>query len=297
LLLLITGSTDGTIDRLIHAIDEPVFRLNHDLLDQYKIFFDPNGWSISDPTGRTITSKTVIRVFWWKAFHYFRSDLDPMIRAEFKYILREIYGWSIQRGIVKGNPPSWHEYNGKINIQRLAESVGFPCPRTAVFVGASNVDGMPEGLVAKSLASQPALDGKVLYSTRVKNGSFHPQYPWFIQTEVESDWDVTVFICDRQFWAFKRNRSDLPGIDWRTEQDLGQSGNHWELFQLSELDINRLQALNECLKVEIGRHDFMIDRRTGELVFLEFNATGQWVFLDYNDTHNLVGSVARWLLK
>jgi hypothetical protein len=296
LLLFISGSADGTVDRLIHAIDEPVFRLNHDLLDQYQIFFDPKGWSISDPTGRTITSETVSRVFWWKAFHYFRSDLDQMVKAEFKYILREIYGWSLSRGIVKGNPPSWHEYNGKINIQTLAESVGFPCPQTAVFVGSSRVEGMPDDLVAKSLSSQPASDGKVLYTTRVKNGSFHPRFPWFIQTEVESDWDVTVFICGSQFWAFKRNRSDLPGIDWRTEQDMDKLGNCWEFFQLREADISRLNALNERLKVEIGRHDFMIDRHTGELVFLEFNATGQWVFLDYNDVYNLVGSVAKWLV-
>ena len=297
MLLFISGSADGTVDRLIHAIDEPVFRLNHDLLDQYQIFFDPKGWSISDPTGRTITSETVSRVFWWKAFHYFRSDLDQMVKAEFKYILREIYGWSLSRGIVKGNPPSWHEYNGKINIQTLAESVGFPCPQTAVFVGSSRLDGMPDDLVAKSLSSQPASDGKVLYTTRVKNGSFHPRFPWFIQTEVESDWDVTVFICGSQFWAFKRNRSDLPGIDWRTEQDMDKLGNCWEFFQLKEADISRLNALNQCLKVEIGRHDFMIDRHTGELVFLEFNATGQWVFLDYNDVHNLVGSVVKWLVK
>ena len=296
MLLFISGSADGTVDRLIHAIDEPVFRLNHDLLDQYQIFFDPKGWSISDPTGRTITSETVSRVFWWKAFHYFRSDLDQMVKAEFKYILREIYGWSLSRGIVKGNPPSWHEYNGKINIQTLAESVGFPCPQTAVFVGSSRVEGMPDDLVAKSLSSQPASDGKVLYTTRVKNGSFHPRFPWFIQTEVESDWDVTVFICGSQFWAFKRNRSDLPGIDWRTEQDMDKLGNCWEFFQLREADISRLNALNERLKVEIGRHDFMIDRHTGELVFLEFNATGQWVFLDYNDVYNLVGSVAKWLV-
>lgn len=297
MLLVITGSTDGTVDRLIHSIDGSVFRLNHDLLDQYDIFFNTTGWRISDPTGRQITSDTIHKAFWWKAFHYFRSDVDPMIRAEFKYILRELYGWCAQRGLVKGNPPTWHEYLGKINIQRIAEDVGFPCPKTAVFVGASAINGFPEDLVAKSLASQPAQDGKVLYTTRVKNGSFHPRFPWFIQTEIESDWDVTVFTCDGRHWAFRRNRSDLPGVDWRTEQDLNKSGNHWELFHLDESDVDRLNALSNQLKIEIGRYDFMIDRNTGSLVFLEFNATGQWVFLDYKNVHGLVESVARWLVK
>lgn len=297
MLLFFTGSTDGTIDRLIQAIDKPVFRLNLDLLDQYQIFLNSNGWWITDPTGRTVTSETVSRAFWWKAFHYTRSDIDPMIRAEFKYIFREIYGWCARLNLVKGNPPTWHEYKGKVNIQRLAENFGFPCPKTAVIVGHSHIDDFPEGLVAKSLASQPAQDGKVLYTTRVKNGTFHPKFPWFIQTEIESDWDVTVFVCGDEHWAFRRNRSDLPGIDWRSEQDFNMSGNHWELFNLNNLDISRLKSLNNRLNIEFGRYDFMIDRHSGNLVFLEFNATGQWVFLDYKNVHGLVDHVARWLLK
>ena len=39
----------------------------------------------------------------------------------------------------------------------------------------------------------------------------------------------------------------------------------------------------------------MIDKASGELVFLELNATGQWVFLDIENKYGLLSHVVEWL--
>ena len=72
----------------------------------------------------------------------------------------------------------------------------------------------------KSLASVSSDDSKVLMTTSVPStDSPDSTYPWFIQNEIESQWNVTVFLCGQRFFAFKRSRADLEGLDWRTDQD------------------------------------------------------------------------------
>ena len=58
MLLLITGSKDGTSDRIVAMLEKNVFRLNFDLWKEYKIDFTPVGWKISNPASHEVTSET-----------------------------------------------------------------------------------------------------------------------------------------------------------------------------------------------------------------------------------------------
>lgn len=294
MLLLITASIDGTSDRIVSRLGEGVFRLNYDLWRDYKLEYTPDFWRVVSPTGREITSSTVTGVFWWKPLTALIGD-DRLVKSEVKYILRDLYGWAITRGLAKGNSPDFHNKFGKMNLLWRAKNY-FKIPESLVtwqmqggqrFIGCDTV--------VKSLSSELSDNKNSLMTTRAAVEALDPQYPWFIQSTIESDWDCTVFLCNRRLFAFRRSRIGMKGVDWRVEQDFQFTEQEWFPFSLTPSQTDRLLALSDGIGVEIGRYDFMIDKTDGELTFLEFNATGQWVFLDIHDQYGLVDTVTEWL--
>lgn len=296
MLLLITGASDGTADRLVLGYGEGVFRFNYDLWHQYSVLYTPEGWSIENPAGLKITDQTASACFWWKPLQYYPGNVDRAIKEEVKYFLRDIYGWFRVRGLAKGNSPNFHSEMGKVNILSVAKKY-FPIPRSAYSVGLIGLDEFSDKLIVKSLASAQSDDKTVLMTTSVPSiEALDPKFPWFIQDEIESSWDVTVFLCGRGLFAFKRSRADIDGVDWRTEQDFSQATQEWFPFDLSEENSKHLLSLASELGVDFGRFDFMSDRKSLEsLFFLELNAAGQWVFLDIADRYGLVDAVVSWL--
>jgi hypothetical protein len=97
MLLIITNSTDGTINRLLAYIEVPVFRFNFDLWNEYEVAYKITGWEIKSPAGFFISDETVTRVFWWKAFNT-NLDLDPLLTADIKCVYREIYNSCVHKG-------------------------------------------------------------------------------------------------------------------------------------------------------------------------------------------------------
>jgi hypothetical protein len=91
-LLLLTGSSDGTADRIVQHSELPVFRFNLDLFNEYRVIHNVGNWSITNQAGLTISSETATRVFWWKAFSY-GLDLDSFLLEELKYFFRDLYSW------------------------------------------------------------------------------------------------------------------------------------------------------------------------------------------------------------
>jgi hypothetical protein len=116
-----------------------------------------------------------------------------------------------------------------------------------------------------------------------------------LQEKIESKLDVTVFICGDQIFPFSRDRTNLKGLDWRSEQILDQDIQEWFFYELSEQQISSIKNFCKEISVEWGRIDFM--EKDNNLVFLEYNANGQWVFLDYNGEHELVKKVSRYLMS
>ncbi|MDA8679691.1 hypothetical protein N9L80_05230 [Luminiphilus sp.] len=296
MLLLITGSVDGTADRLVHRYGDGIFRLNHDLLEEYDIEFTQNYWSITSPAGLSITSKTVSAACWWKAFSYWKPDLSKYAAAEARYLCRDLYGWCRLNCKVIGNPPDFHNRYGKMTILGAAAKY-FLVPDTLTSVNLAGSKALAgRRIVAKSLASETSEDKKVLLTTEVDIGTLHPKFVWYLQEAVQSQWDVTVFYCDERCFGFRRDRSGLSGLDWREAQSFDYSEQEWFPFELDSEVEDNLRILSAELDLEFGRYDFML-RDNGELAFLEVNANGQWVFLDINDKYGLLDWVVGWMRK
>jgi hypothetical protein len=294
MLLLFSGSYDGTVDRIVLSYGNDVFRFNYDLWQDYELSFTEHGWTIRDPEGREITSETVTAAYWWKAFSFFTQD-DKYVRAEVKYTLRDIYGWCQARGLTKGNSIDFHNRLGKMTILGLAVDY-FSVPDTLVTFRKFNSSRFDNAeVVAKSLASELTDSKTALMTTQVDIAQIDPSFPWYLQSKIDSAWDVTVFYCDGQSFAFRRSRAGLTGLDWRSDQNVEMLVEEWEPMALGSTFANKILNLSNKLGVEFGRYDFMTVGDTDDLVFLEFNANGQWVFLDPFDKHGLLDCVTNWL--
>ena len=293
MLLLFTGSLDGTSDLLIQELGHSAFRFNYNLCKEYHLEFTPDYWEISNPAGHSINSNTVTRAFWWKAFNFYLMDEEPFIVEEAKYIFRELYHWCRIRGLVKGNPPDFHNHMGKMNILNLAANY-FQIPKTLISFQLAGVDKLcGKDIVAKSLTSGLTTTNKALFTTEVKTETLHPDFPWFLQEKINSDADITIFLCGDKQFAFSRSRANLKGLDWRKEQDFEMTAQEWFIFDLTSEQTLSIAYFAKDLKVDWGRLDLMNGR--DNFIFLEFNANGQWVFLDYTGEIGLVKTVANYL--
>jgi len=299
MLLILTGSRDGTSDLLVSKFGLNAFRFNFDIFYEYKIIFRPDYWEVKSPTGHLINSNIVTSCIWWKAFSYFVDpklfETDRYLLDEVKYIFRELYGYCKSRGLTKGNPYDFHNHMGKLNILSIAMRY-FEVPKTIVNIGSNNLSSLISGrVVAKSLASGMTTANKVLFTTEVIPSELDERYPWFLQELIDSDADITVFVCGEKLFAFSRDRDGLVGLDWRTTINKDEVGVPWVYFDLSKSNELATRSFCKDMGVNWGRIDFM--KTSKGLIFLEFNANGQWVFLDYDFKYGLLDCVVEYLKR
>ena len=294
MLLLFTGSLDGTSNLLVRELENHVFRFNYDLFKEYHFQFTPDYWEISNPVGHNINSNTVTSAFWWKAFSFYLMDEEPFIVEEAKYVCRELYHWCRLKGLAKGNPHDFHNHMGKMNILNIASKY-FQIPDTLITLGLGGIEKLAnKPIVAKSLTSGLTTTNKALFTTAVEAETLHPEFQWFLQEKIISDADITVFLCGDKQFAFSRSRADLKGLDWRKEQNFEMIEKEWFVFELTQTQSSAVANFAKDLSVDFGRLDLMT--LDDDLIFLEFNANGQWVFLDYSGEVGLVKTVAEYLL-
>lgn len=294
MLLVLTGSLDGSADIVFGELKTKAFRLNHDTFAEYDVSVQPNFWSIRNPAGLEITSETATATWWWKASNYFAHD-EKFIAEEVKYVFRELYNWFPLNGKpVRGNSPDYHRSMGKMNILAIAQK-HFPIPNTWTGWGFKELPAWAktERIVCKSLSSGLTTTDKALFTTEVTGKQLAPEFPWYLQGLVESDADVTVFVCGTKQFAFKRSRKDLKGLDWRAEQNFENPVDEWEFFELPLSVQNATYRFCKDLNVDWGRLDFM--QSGDEYVFLEYNANGQWAFLDYENKYGILDAVCNYL--
>jgi hypothetical protein len=295
MLLVLTGSKDGTADILFSRIGTKGFRFNYDIFSDYTVAFRPSSWSIENPIGFKIDSTTATAAFWWKAFNYF-VDEEDFIAEEVKYIFREIYGWFLAQNLIRGTPPEFHRYNGKLNLLDVAKTY-FTVPDTICGWGnkIKLAKFSTEQIVAKSLTSGLTSTNRALFTTEVRFPKLDIRYPWYLQEKIHAKSDVTIFICGERLFPFERDRSQLKGLDWRNQDDIFSSEQKWHPFALSKRQAKGVRAFLSDIGVDWGRLDFMW---TGsELIFLEYNANGQFVFLDHNNRFGLLDAVVEYLLE
>ena len=293
MLLLITASEDGTSDLICKKLGLNVFRLNYDIFRDYKLEFTPDYWIITNPAGHSISSSNVSSCFWWKAFNFPIANQDNFVVDEVKYIFRELYAWCKLRGIVKGNPFDFHNQLGKINLLHVASDF-FAIPETLISFKCAGVESFGDKkLVAKALTSGLTSSMGTLLTTEVEKSKLHPEFPWFLQTKIVSEFDVTVFICGSNIFAYEKSRKNLKGLDWRGEQSLNPNVKEWFTLTLTKKEEESIHSFCNKVGVSWGRIDFM--KQKNELIFLEFNANGQWVFLDYSGEDGLLDFVVKYL--
>lgn len=293
MLLLITGSRDGTSDFLCKELGTKVFRLNYDIFNDYTFEFFPNSWRITSPSGNKISSESITSCFWWKAFNFPIENQDNYVVEEIKYIYRELYAWCKLLGLVKGNASDYHHHMGKINLLDIASKY-FKTPKSIASIQCAGVASINGPVVAKSLSSALTNSMGSLLTTEVDTSKLDPAFPWFLQEKIDSAFDVTIFVCNQKIFSFQRSRANLKGLDWRGEQNFDPNSKEWKFFPLTKEQVTSIKSFCNEISVDWGRLDFM--KSSNELVFLEFNANGQWLFLDYDGEHGLLQSVISYLL-
>jgi hypothetical protein len=290
MLLIFTGSLDGSANLVIHSNDYPTFRLNIDLIDQYKIVLEPAYWSIEDPLGRRIDSTNASRAWWWKAFNY-GLDADSMYSEEIKYVFRELYNWFGHRNLLVGNPPDFENRFGKIAQLQLAGQ-SLPTLHTSLRLNVPFPMELLKSAISKPLTGTINSDGKVRQTSDVSGSPLHPKFPWLVQTLAIAQADITVLLLGDESLAYRRSRETLTGLDWRTEQLTDPQ--KWQAVTLPGDYQQGIRQFAQAARVNWGRLDFL-ELADGNWVFLEYNANGQWGFLELDCPVGLPLKVANFL--
>ena len=293
MLLLLTGSSDGTADRIVQNSELPVFRFNLDLFSEYKVIHNVGNWSITNQAGLTISSETATRVFWWKAFSY-GLDLDSFLLEEVKYFYRELYSWFGYRSEIIGNPPNTENFIGKLRQLEIAAKY-FSTSQTHLHIGVPFEEHSEKKFVVKSLTSGLTVSNKAMFTQEVDLSKLDPNLLWYTQELIVSDFDVTVLVFGNKMRGFSRGREELEGLDWRAEQFTNAS--KWVPYDLGDSIKSKLLSFCEELGVEWGRIDLMKRANSDELLFLEMNMNGQWVFLDFENEFGLINEVVEYIEK
>jgi len=286
--LIITDSWDKTSDIVIRRLEDEVFRLNTDIIRDYQIEWDCNGFCISDPTGRSVRLSDIGSVYWRKPFTLSAYDEpshpDYYFLCEARYLVREIYNAARSAGAFALVEEGAERRLGKLSQLRIAQRY-FRVPNWKVTLGRPVL--APSNTVAKSLAGEPVSSETVLYTTRVDGCELSASYVWLTQEAIEKSSDLTVCFVDGKVFAF-----DLPAIagvtDWRSTLGKPES-QEWRLVELSPDIVQAIgNFMAEC-GLRYGRLDFVSDRR--EIYFLEVNPNGQWAWLDLTDRHGLISAM------
>ena len=272
----------------MQKIGDSCFRLNFDILQQYRISWSSDGFEIVDPVGRYICSSQILHVYWRKPFNsefHEPSDLQRFALSENRYLTREIYNYLLSRGAFALVEEGAERRIGKINQLVIAQSL-FATPDWCVGLGKGTV---PKGSrVVKSLSGQRLSSSKVLYTTRVEADCLDPGHLWFTQDEVTKDTEVTICFVDGIVAAFFL--PSLPhSLDWR--KDIGAPETQaWKQLPLTSGFKDRVRQFMSRCDLRFGRLDFVANQNG--LFFLEVNPNGQWAWLDVSDKLGLITTVA-----
>jgi len=290
LLLILTGIADGTIDFIVDHLDQPFFRFNLDDYQSYEFQFSPDYWVIRNPIGLEISSNTATRCLWWKLFLYQLND-DKYVKEEIRMAAQNLYAWFLARKLVIGNPPFLESSWGKLRQATVAKKY-FKVPNQLMGWGKEfqkSFDREKEWIV-KSMSSQLTNSGKAIFTTKIDPLELDSRFPWYVQEKISSDFDVTILIVGKKYFAYSRDRRNLTSLDWRKEQF--SNPEPWVQYNLSALETEAIKNFTETLQISWGRMDFLLVDKT--LVFLEINPNGQWVFLDPKNESGVVSSVAEY---
>jgi glutathione synthase/RimK-type ligase-like ATP-grasp enzyme len=168
----------------------------------------------------------------------------------------------------------------------LAREVGLDIPKTIVTDGAAHVLSFfddDEAMIYKPVTWLATLQGEVLFTNRIGRAAVAAaadaisRAPGIYQAEIPKACEYRVTIVDDTVFAvriYSQDRADTV-VDWRR--------NHFALkYERVTLPAAVEQALFEIMRrcrLRFGAFD-LIERPTGEFVFLEVNPAGNWLWLE-----------------
>jgi hypothetical protein len=296
MLLILTGSMDGTSDEVVRRVgSQRVFRFNLDLWREYRIQVTREGFTLSDPSGRTVHSDQV------KACYVRKPSFDDMIaipeggcveawlRSQMSYLCQELYNICHRQGKVRLVEKGAEHRLGKfVQMQMAAKYFEVPSWR---FIKDTNPPEFNKSTVAKSLVADFVENHRVFYTTRVQSRSLDSQFPWFLQEEVAADYDLTVVYVAGLSFAFTLSRRAFDGVDWRKE--INRKDLPWKRYQINPDLACRIQSFMAEAELQFGRLDFLLAK--GREYFLEVNPNGQWAWLDLDGKEGIFDTIVKAL--
>jgi len=300
-LFLYTNSYDLSADVLIRRLGSAaVFRFNLDLWHDYLIEINRHRVAITNPTGRVVELRDIAKFLWRKPLtnqQLYPDRTFPQERIfeenELAYSMREVWNAMYLSGRAVLIDPLSDTIAGKL-VQAQIASRYFPVPDWSVLSG--KVARCETGLqqVAKSLTSHRTGDCSVLFTTRVVPEQLSPRSPWFLQSYVLAEHDITIVFVRDALFAFALARVDFPSdiVDWRRARILAPA-QHWVSHELPQDVAAAVRRFMGDMSLHYGRLDFLL--ADGTYYFLEVNPNGEWGWLDPSGTAGIVDALAREL--
>lgn len=279
-----------TSDLVIKRLQDNAFRINTDIIRDYKISLNNSGFTISDPTGRNISSSEIASVYWRKPFSHdaYSDPAHPeyFFYSECRYLIRELYNICVSKGAFPLVEEGAERRLGKIIQLTIAKNY-FKVPPWMLQLGFDYT--APVQTIAKSLSGEPLDADNVLYTSRIDEQSLDPAHVWFTQAAIERSSDLTVCFVNGEVFAYKLDA--IAGVtDWRSILDK-QEARAWHLHTLSQSTVESIRKFMKQCKLRYGRLDFVLE--DDELYFLEVNPNGQWAWLDLDDKTGLISAMVK----
>lgn len=283
MILIFTNSLDATTDLIIYHLSKriPVFRLNLDLLEQYKIRISCGAWKIIDKTGREVSSNSCLKAIWRKPFGQeikfsitSKKEFVGYIKGELLYVINSLLqDLTRQKKFILAYPFAEIKLS-KIRQLEIAAKV-FNTPKYDFIFNEKPSDIKEDKLVFKSLSGHEISKNDVVYTTLVDQKNLDHRFPWFLQKYIKKEYDITVFYLYKKIWSVQ-HKSSVKGniVDWRRK-----ANTRWSEIKLSRKYRTKINKYMSLCKIEYGRLDFCQDSK-GLIWFLEVNPNGQFSWMD-----------------
>lgn len=299
MILLLTNSHDVTTDILMPYLTEraEVFRFNIDLWREYTWSIGPDGYTLTDPTGRTCREREVGAVYERKVMFDPPTIDTPAGGSPEAWLREEVFRiWAGIKDLAYGSgklalihpSPSGNWY--KMRQMRAAKKY-FPV------LSWEMLRGVPTRLkgtcVAKTNGGQSLGQNRLFVVKQVDPATLDTSYPWFLQRAGEAKEEVTVaYIAGRTF-ASSLSRAELTEADCRPYTF--QHGEAWQPCELTPDEHCAVCALMRETGLSFARLDFL--RIRGKLHFLELNPNGQFGWLDLRNERGMLTAVVDEIMR
>jgi hypothetical protein len=268
MVLVLSSTTDTTTDLILDRLSGlDIFRFNIDRWRDYSWRVDGDGYTLSDPSGRTCVEEQVRAVYLRKLiFDPAFIDVpaggseEHWARQQVEQVWLGIRDLAFHRGILALVHPSPNGRWSKIRQMRVAAR-HFPIPEWETFHKVSQAPEYP--IVVKTFAPVPVGGGALMDVREVDPATLSPEFPWFVQRKVtDATHDVTVAWVNGRIFAYEVDRETFAGDFAGVGGDLFEGLRTVEVLAAGEEpEFGCFHGVADCL---MARRSFMVRERSAE---------------------------------